>query len=120
MTKVAILSMPTEANGMTYHAIAGDKWSSGKTAGEALDALTVQFSDSEHGTLIILQNFQPDQFFTAKQQQRLSILMERWRTTRDQGQLLPPAEQAELDELVAAEIRASANRTNALLRELSQ
>ena len=120
MTKVAILSMPTETNGMTYHAIAGDKWSSGKTAGEALDALTVQFSDSENGTLIILQNFHPDPFFTANQQQRLAMLMAQWRTARDQGQLLPAAEQAELGELVAAELRASANRATVLLRELNQ
>jgi hypothetical protein len=57
----------------------------------------------------------PDQFFTAEQQQRLEELMARWRQARDAGLLLPQAEQAELDALVEAELRASMQRAAALV-----
>jgi hypothetical protein len=40
----------------TYRACAGDKESTGRTAGEALDALTSQLTDDETGTLVIVQN----------------------------------------------------------------
>ena len=33
--------------------------------------------------------------------------MARWRAARDAGNVLPPAEQAELDNLVDAEVRAA-------------
>jgi len=52
----------------------------------------------------------PDRFFTAAQQQRLAALMGRWRTLRDQGDTLPPDEQAELETLIAEELQASATR----------
>ena len=72
MTTVAIL--PTsDANGdRIYQAIAGDKHSIGKTAGEALDALTAQIGSDEFSTLMVIQNFRPDWFFGVEQQQRLS------------------------------------------------
>ncbi len=57
---------------------AGNKQSVGKTAGEALDALTAQLDNSETGTLIIIQNLRPDQFFSTEQQQRLAELMKLW------------------------------------------
>jgi hypothetical protein len=82
MTTVAILPEATEA-GTTYRAVAGEKQSVGRTAGEALDALTAQLSDEEAGTLVVVQNLRPDRFFTAAQQDRLSELMSRWRTARD-------------------------------------
>ncbi len=68
----------------------------GKTAGEALDALTTQLDESETGTLVIIQNYRPDQFFTAQQQHRLSELMELWRSTRDRPEAISPEQQAEL------------------------
>ena len=67
------------------------------------------------GTLVIVQSHRPDQFFTAQQQRRLSELMARWRAARDAGDSLPPAEQAELDALVDAEVRASGQRAAASL-----
>jgi hypothetical protein len=60
----------------------------------------------------------PDEFFTAQQQERLAALMERWRAARDAGASLPPDEQAELDALVQAEVRAAGERAAAILRQL--
>jgi len=120
MTKVAILPIPTEQGNLSYHAIAGAKHAEGKTAGEALDALTAQLSADEASTLVIVQSLHPDRFFTAAQQERLAALMARWRTARDQGNTLPVAEQAELDTLIDAELRASAARAAALANTLGR
>ena len=120
MTTVAILPV-SDANGeKIYRAVAGDKQSIGKTAGEALDALTAQLEGDEFSTLLIIQSFRPDWFFSAFQQQRLSELMNLWRTARDQGQTLPPERQAELDRLVEAELKAATARTAALVQQLNQ
>ena len=120
MTTVAIL--PTsDANGdRIYQAITGDKRSIGKTAGEALDALTAQIGSDEFSTLMVIQNFRPDWFFGVEQQQRLSELMTLWRSVRDCGQTLPLEQQAELDSLVDAELRAATVRSAALIQQISQ
>lgn len=118
MTRVAILSVPVENDGVSYCAMAGDKRSFGHTAGEALDLLTSQLAREDAGTLVIVQSRQPDRFFDARQQRRLSELMNRWRTARDQGGSLPASEQAELAGLVDSELRATAARADALLAEL--
>jgi type IV pilus biogenesis protein CpaD/CtpE len=120
MTKVAILAIPTEHGDLSYRAIAGEKHAHGKTAGEALDALTAQLSADEASTLIIIQSLHPDRFFTAAQQQRLDALMARWRSMRDQGVSLPADEQAELEALIAAELQASAARAAALADALGR
>jgi hypothetical protein len=120
MTTVAI-SPVSDANGeKIYRAVAGDKQSTGKTAGEALDALTAQLEGDEFSTLLIIQSFRPDWFFSAFQQQRLSELMNLWRTARDEGQSLSPEQQAELDSLVEAELKAATARTAALVQQLNQ
>jgi hypothetical protein len=69
---------------------------------------------SAYRTLLIMQSFRPDCFFSAEQQQRLSDLMNLWRAARDDGQTLPPEQQAELDSLVEAELKAATTRTAAL------
>jgi hypothetical protein len=120
MTTVAILPVSTATGDIVYHARAGDKQSHGKTAGEALDALTGQLPEEEAGTLVIVQNLRPDRFFDADQQRRLGELMARWRAAHDAGTALSPAEQAELDALIEEEVRASAKRTAALLHELTR
>ena len=43
-----------------------------------------------------------------EQQQRLAELMRRWWKARDSGNMLPPNEQAELEALARAALRASA------------
>ena len=118
MTRVEILPVTSENGGISFHAVAGSKQSSGNTAGEALDALTAQLSARDAGTLVVVQSFLPDQFFDASQQRRLAELMALWRTARDGRTSLPPDQQAELETLVAAETRASGLRATALADEL--
>lgn len=120
MTTVAILPISDASGKKIYRAIAGDKQSTGRTAGEALDALTAQLEDEEFSTLLVLQSFRPDWFFSAQQQQRLAELMSLWRTARDRGQELTPVEQAELDSLVEAELKAATARSAALLQQIGQ
>jgi hypothetical protein len=120
MTKVAIMPIPAQDNGTSYCAIAGDKQSYGNTAGEALDALMPRLQEDERGMLVVVQNFQPDQFFDAVQQQRLSKLMSRWRNARDQGRTLSPDEQTELDDLIQVELLASATRAQTVLAQVSR
>jgi hypothetical protein len=117
MTNVAIMPIPTEQGDPSFRAIAGEKHAQGKTAGEALDALTSQLSEDESSTLVIVQSLRPDRFFTDVQQQRLTALMARWRA---QGNTLPPVEQAELEALIAAELKASAARAAALADALGR
>lgn len=106
MTTISIMPESTTAGDRTYRAVAGRLQSVGKTPGEALDALTSQLSETESGTLVVVQNQRPDQFFTVQQQQRLAELTRRWRAARDAGAALPSEEQAELDALVEAKFLA--------------
>ncbi|WP_375479000.1 hypothetical protein [uncultured Nostoc sp.] len=39
-----------------------DKHSVGKTAGQALDALTAQLYETEFAALLVIQSFRPDTF----------------------------------------------------------
>ncbi|MGB3493220.1 MAG: hypothetical protein WBA57_10855 [Elainellaceae cyanobacterium] len=117
MTTVSILPISNANGEKSYRAIAGDKHSVGKTAGQALDALTAQIGEIDFSTLLVIQNFRPDSFFSAEQQKRLSELMHLWRLARDQGQELSPEQQAELDHLVEIELRAATARTGALMQQ---
>ncbi|HEY7153713.1 MAG TPA: hypothetical protein VH575_07120 [Gemmataceae bacterium] len=119
MTTITIVPEPHAMRETTWRAVAGPRQSVGKTAGEALDALTAQLNPDETGTLLVVQAMRPDPFFTAEQQQRLGELMERWRTARDTGMLLPSKEQAELDALIAAELAAATQRAASLLRGIA-
>jgi hypothetical protein len=83
-----------------------------------LDALVSQLPAEEVGMVVVLQNYRPDRFFGAAQQQRLEHLMSRWRAARDRGEALAPDEQAELDRLVEEEVSASAQRASVLADEL--
>lgn len=120
MTTITILPESIGKDEITYRAIAGVMQSEGRTAGEALDALAKQLSEDASGTLVIVQNLRPDVFFTAKQQQRLSYLMARWREARDNNNALPPDEQSELQRLVEAELQAVAKRAESAISELNK
>ncbi|NER51331.1 MAG: hypothetical protein F6J92_32615, partial [Symploca sp. SIO1A3] len=85
MATVSILPIYAPSGEKTYRALAGNRYSVGKTAGQALDALTAQLDDTELSTLLVIQSFHPDGFFGVKQQERLSELMSLWRLARDQG-----------------------------------
>lgn len=117
MTTVAILPISDASGEKSYRAIAGDKHSVGKTAGQALDALTAQLGETEFSALLVIQSFRPDPFFSTEQQERLSELMKLWRLARDQGQALPSVQQIELDGLVEAELRAATARTTVLMQQ---
>lgn len=120
MTRVAIAPVPGEGGSVVYRALAGDKQSQGETAGQALDALTVQLCPDDTGTLIVVQDPRPDRFFSAAHLARLTVLMDRWRTARDGGQSLPIDEQLELESLIEAELRASGERAAALAAEVGR
>jgi phenylpyruvate tautomerase PptA (4-oxalocrotonate tautomerase family) len=114
MTKVAIIPVKIAQGRTSYHAIANGKRSAGATAGAALDALAVQLPTDETNTLVIVQHFRPDAWFTASQQQRLDELFARWRAARDHDVTLDPYEQAELESLIEAELEAATRRSAAL------
>lgn len=117
MATVAILPIPDADGGTSYRAVAGDRHSAGRTAGQALDALVAQLDETEFSGFFIIQNFRPDPLFSAAQKERLSELMSLWRSARDRGQELPPEQQAELDSLVEAELRAATLRTANLVQQ---
>ena len=109
MTTITIL--PEKNN--SYRARAGDKESTGRTAGEALDALASQLADEERGTLVIVQNYKADQFFNAAQQERLTELMQ----LRKAGNL-SPEEEGELESLVEAELEGARRRAEQIMFRL--
>lgn len=119
MTTIAILPDSLTVGPTAFRAVAGRRQSIGRTPGEALDALSGQLDPGEAGTLVVVQHFRPDVFFTADQRQRLEDLMSGWRAARDQGTALAPTEQAELDALVAAELDAATRRAAALANGLA-
>jgi len=118
MTTIAIVPDNPKASPARFLAVAGEVQSVGATAGQALDALTAQLGGPEATTLVVVQPMRPDALFTAEQQQRLAALMAHWRAARDAGTSLPADEQAELDALVEAELRAAAQRSAALVGQL--
>jgi hypothetical protein len=67
MTTVAILPISDVNGEKSYRAIAGNKYSVGKTAGQALDALAAQLGELEFSALLVIQSFLPDTFFSDKQ-----------------------------------------------------
>lgn len=111
MTTVAILPTVDLRGDKVYRAIAGNKQSVGKTAGQALDALTDQLDQPDFSGLLLIPGFQPDALFTADQQNRLAELMNQWRGARDRGEELPEPQQVELEDLVEAELTAATVRT---------
>jgi hypothetical protein len=117
-TRVALLE-DVGGIGPTYRAMAGGNQSMGRTAGEALDALTPRLSGDQADTLIIVRNLRPDRFFTAQQQGRLEELMAKWRHARDARLGLSPEDQAELESLVDAELRAASERAAAISQDLA-
>jgi hypothetical protein len=118
MTRVIVSRQRADFQGMSYRAVAGQSQGAGRTAGEAVDALTAQLPEGQTRTLIIVRDLCPDEHFGAEARQRLGELMARWRAARDAGAALPPGDQAELERLVDDEVQAAADRAAALRREL--
>jgi hypothetical protein len=119
MTTVAILPISDDSGHRLYRAISGDRQSVGKTAGEALDALTAELAD-DFPAMLLIQSVGPDRFFGAAQQQRLAELMARWHNANDQGLTLAHNLQSELDTLAAAELQAATARSAEMLAQIAR
>jgi hypothetical protein len=115
MQAISISTLPTIDGAQLYRAATGDRTATGKTIGEALDALTLQSGQTEYNGFLLLQNHQPDQFFTAEQQERLQALVTMQRSAINQGEELPPEQQAELELLIETELLATAERAKTIL-----
>jgi hypothetical protein len=117
MTRVAIFPERSAQGDVVFRAVAGRFQSLAKTVGAALDALASQLPRDETGTMVIVQNHHPDALFTDRQRQRLEELMGRWRAARDSGSTLTDSEEAELKQLVEAELKAAGDRAAALVAD---
>src|SRR5213079_2556799 len=115
MTTIAILPESSGADRLTCRAVAGEKESTGTTAGEALDAMTGLLSDDENSALVIIQRLRPDSFFTSEQRRRLEELMANWKAARDEGGEFGSNEQSELEALVEAELEGAKRRAETIL-----
>lgn len=106
----------------TYRAVRGRQQAEGKTAGQALDSLEkILISAGESAnSLIILQRFQADAFFTEDQQQRLQELMSQFHDTLANDGTLSPDERRELEQLVDTEWIAAIARTANMVAQTSQ
>jgi hypothetical protein len=121
MTTIEIIREQADKQHAVYRAICGEQQAAGVTPGEALDALerllATGAEEQEAGTVIIMQRFRPDMFFTEAQQTRLRELMDQFYAARDSGQEFPPEHKQELETLVQAEWQAAIKRAEALLAE---
>ncbi len=116
MTRVSIYHEPVDPDCMAFHAMAGEKRGRGRTAGEALDALSAQLPKDESGTLVIVQSMASDRFFVEEPRRRLEQLMALKREALALGRALSSEEEADLERLVDAETRATTARAVALMQ----
>ena len=119
MTKVAVFHESTDPESMPYRAVSGRSQAKGRTAGEALDALTSQLSREDAETLVIVRNMGPDRFFSAAQRRRLESLMASRREATPENSRWTARDEAELEQLVDAEVRAATERAAALFHDLA-
>ncbi len=98
-----------------FRAMSGGKQFVAPTVGDAVGGLSAELGPPTETTLVVVQPMTPDRLFTAAQQQRLADLMAAWRTARDAGGTLPPADQHEFETLVRAEVVAATERARALV-----
>jgi uncharacterized FlgJ-related protein len=111
-----VVVLPNSQNAEIYRAISGKKVSFGKTMGEALDSLNKEISN-ETNPVIFIQDFQPDEFFTAEQQNRLTELMQKLKNNSSE---FSPEEQIELEKLVDEELEGSAKRAAKIAEKLGK
>lgn len=116
---ITITSVATTSNETLWRAATDDLEVIGKTAGEALDSLRKRLGTEQQDMFLVREQWQPDEFFTAVQQQRLSELMGRWRAAQEAGSKLSDPEQAELETLVDAQLEGTAKRAAAMRRAQS-
>ena len=112
----AITILPTHQPEESYEAAQGTLSARGRTAGEALDALTALLEPETH--VVVVQAQRPDRFFGATERARLEALMRRFHDAQASGEPLGEAEQAELERLIDVELDASEERARALTNAL--
>lgn len=124
ITTIEIIQEQKESQQPIYRAMSGDQQVASTTPGQALDILermlAVQGKEEHEGTLIIVQRFRPDAFFTTEQQARLQELMNRFHNACSTGQELSPEEKQELERLVDTEWQAAIERGAAILKQVSR
>jgi hypothetical protein len=120
MTKVAVLSESVDAESMPYRAVSGRNQAMGRTAGEALDALTALLPKEDAETLVIVRDLKADRFFSAEQRRRMTELMALRTEVRFGRASWSNEDEADLERLVDAELRAAMERAEALARELGR
>lgn len=118
MTTIAILPEEGEADVTAFSAISAGRQATGRTAGEALDALTIQLGVKGSGAVMIMQQVHPDRFFPIDPRDSLSRLMAQWRAVRETRNVLPTTEQTELERLVDEELQGATERSAQILRDL--
>jgi hypothetical protein len=111
MKTISIKTVTTTDGKRLYQVSLGTQSSTGKTAGEALDDLTAKMENQEINGFLFLQVNEPDQFFTAPQQEKSAELKSLWQVARDQGNTLPIEQQAKLDDLMVLEMDAVIDRS---------
>ena len=70
MSTISIHKDTDPASKPRYRAIAGDRQVFGATRGQALDALTAEWGDKVQETVILIERFDPDMYFTEEEQRR--------------------------------------------------
>jgi hypothetical protein len=118
MKTISIKTVTTTDGKRLYQVSLGTQSSTGKTAGEALDDLAAKMENQEINGFLFLQVNEPDQFFTAPQQEKLAELKSLWQVARDQGNTLPIEQQAELDDLMVLEMDAVIDRSKEMMNQL--
>ena len=103
MQTITIFQESGKRKKTSYRAVRGQQQAAGKTPGQALDSLEKLSSSPGENSLVILQRFQADAFFTQVQQDRLEKLMSQLQETLKNDTSLSPSERAELERLIDAE-----------------
>jgi len=119
MSTIEIIQERPNAKEAVYRARCRNWHAAGTTPGAALDAIERVVAASRedgHGTVVIVQRFRPDAFFTSHQQSRLQELMECFHAAHALGEEPAPEERQELETLVDAEWQAAINRGAEILK----
>ena len=117
MNVIQVIAEPNRG----YYASSGSRRASGGSVGDAIDRLFQQLTAEERSTaVVIIQTFQPDQFFPAEKHSRLTTLIERNEEAQQGGPPLTTEEEKELDELIGAELEAAAERTAAIQKRMGK
>jgi len=119
MAALEILQEIEQAGRTRYRARWGNRQVAAETPGQALDAIYEMGGQGDEGrtTVILLHRCGPDRFFSEREQTRLGELMSAFDDSHQGGALLSAAEETELEAMVEAELRASAERAAALAAE---